>query len=268
VVLKSGGKLKGIIRSESVAQLVIEVAAGTARLNANEVLSVERGRHVLHEYYDREEKAKSAEDFHQLAVWAKENGLSRFARPNLEKAMRLDPSHEGARRGLGYTLHEGRWMTQDELMRARGMVKHEGAWMTPEERQVRLERELEQEKREWAEAVEEERRAYEERRAREDFRRRIPEPVVHLPYGTLYRPNWFWPAYYRPYPYLPYRYKTPPNWWYWPPPDRQGDERADAPTPGSRAFEEAVEREVERRLKEILERMEKERAETPTEGGK
>jgi hypothetical protein len=55
--------------------------------------------------------------------------------------LKVDPDHAGARAALGYVLENGRWITEDDQMRARGMVKFQGRWMTPGDK-VRAEADL------------------------------------------------------------------------------------------------------------------------------
>ena len=47
--------------------------------------------------------------------------------------MELDKKHAGAQKKLGRVLHEGVWMTHDELKRAQGLVLHRGEWISAEE---------------------------------------------------------------------------------------------------------------------------------------
>ena len=52
---------------------------------------------------------------------------------HLEQVLRHDPAHEGARRALGYSLLEGRWIRPDDYMGEQGYVRVGGAWRLPQE---------------------------------------------------------------------------------------------------------------------------------------
>ncbi len=80
----------------------------------------------------------------RLARWCLQKKLASEARAEYQKVIAVDPDHEEARTALGYRLHQGEWMTEDQVNEARGLVKHKGRWMTPEERD--LEKALEEQK--------------------------------------------------------------------------------------------------------------------------
>ena len=116
IILKSGGKLTGIVRSESDTKVVIEVAAGTASVNPAQIAKITKGATKLHDYYDREARAEDGKDFVLLAIWSKENGYNRFYKTNMQKALTIEPDNETARRALGFQKHDGRWMTEAEII--------------------------------------------------------------------------------------------------------------------------------------------------------
>src|SRR5581483_6953261 len=70
-----------------------------------------------------------------------EHKLDDEARAAFLAVLKVDPDHAGARAALGYILDNGRWITEDDQMRAKGMVKFQGRWMTPADK-VRAEAEL------------------------------------------------------------------------------------------------------------------------------
>lgn len=221
VTLTNGRKIEGITSTESrqPGKVIVEVGAGTITLDAKEVSSVEKGRTALHDYYDRVEKAKGsnrAQDWVDLAQWSRENKLFRFVRPLADRAIALEPDNEGARRLAGFRRVGDKWMTEDEEMQAKGMVKSaEGAWITKAEQELREKRRLEAEERALVARMERDQRREDERRRRreavEDYNDQVAR-ATQLPYGYLYQPNWFWPAYYRPYPWTVYQYKRAPSY--------------------------------------------------------
>lgn len=69
----------------------------------------------------------------ELAEWCRENGNSAARKTHLARILELDPNHPAARKGLGYTQLDGKWVTQDSVMQARGYVKYKGRWVVPQE---------------------------------------------------------------------------------------------------------------------------------------
>lgn len=223
VTLTNGRKIEGIYSTSpgQPGKVVVEVGAGTIVLDAKDVSSVEKGRTALHEYYDRFEKVRNsnrAADFVDLAQWARDNRLFRFVRTLSEKAIALEPNNEIARRMAGFRRVGDKWLTEEEEMIAKGMVKTpEGAWITQAEKELREKRRLEAEERARIAREKREAQKEEERRRRQEALEAHMEAMARaseLPYGYLYQPNWFWPAYYRPYPWNPYKYKRPPSYGY------------------------------------------------------
>lgn len=160
IVLTSGGKLSGIVRSEDAACVTVEVGAGTVTLPRTQIREIRGGPSALSEYYERATRLKDSKDpgaLAELARWAKANGLERHARRQFERVLELDPDHAEARRALGFTRHEGRWLTRTELLLATGHVQFRGRWMKETERAAILAREEEARKKR-----EEERRRREE----------------------------------------------------------------------------------------------------------
>ena len=75
----------------------------------------------------------TAEGHWDAAQRCEKAGLTEPRNFHLEQVLRHDPDHAEARRALGYSRIEGRWVRQDELMGARGYVRHRGAWRLPQE---------------------------------------------------------------------------------------------------------------------------------------
>jgi hypothetical protein len=195
VTLKSGAKIKGIIKkTDDPSRVVVEVGVGTVSFPRSEVLSTEEGRTPLHDYYEKWEtvkESKKVEDYLDLAKFAKDNGLPRFLKGLYEMVLRLDGDNETARKYLGYTKYQGRWLTREEMNRAKGLVEFEGRWITTAEREIILSQRLEARMRREEELAERRRKAEEERKAREEA---AAEARMT---GYYYRPSEFWPYYYR-----------------------------------------------------------------------
>ncbi len=136
VHLKNGNKLEGIAREEG-DRVIVELGAGNVTLWSSEVEKIVVTKSPLHEYQERLqkiEKSTTADDFVALALWARANGMPRYAVPLLEKAITLDPDHPAARGMLGYVFLDSRWMTKAESMEAQGFVEFLGGWVTRAER--------------------------------------------------------------------------------------------------------------------------------------
>ncbi|MBX3411592.1 MAG: HEAT repeat domain-containing protein [Pirellulales bacterium] len=76
----------------------------------------------------------------ELAEWCRQNGNPAARKTHLERILELDTNHLAARRALGYTQLEGKWVTQDSVMASRGYVKYKGRWVLPQEVQLIEER--------------------------------------------------------------------------------------------------------------------------------
>jgi hypothetical protein len=103
------------------------------------VREIRRTEDPLKELDRRVPEVKDAPGYYELGQWAKKKGLTTRANDLLRKAIALDPDHEEARRALGYQKHEGRWLTEDEVMSVRGYVRHEGRWLKRETVELLLE---------------------------------------------------------------------------------------------------------------------------------
>jgi hypothetical protein len=128
---------------------------GVVSLPKSQVLRVEAKDSDLSGYLRRKEALRrsadaSAQDWLELARWAKTQGLEQGAREAALIAAELDPKLEGVAtllRGYKYTFDEqlGRWISYEESMRKRGFVFTQGAWISREEmaERARLQREHE-----------------------------------------------------------------------------------------------------------------------------
>lgn len=168
VTLKSGGKVTGIA-TERDGRVVVEMGVGTVEFNADEVLTLQRGRTPLHDYRERaarlSENATAAQHY-ELAVFARNNGMAGHAREQFERVLVLEPGHEGARRALGFRLYQGQWRTESEINREMGLVQFEGRWVSATEVELVRQRRLEREERTLAENAERARKREEERERR------------------------------------------------------------------------------------------------------
>jgi hypothetical protein len=215
VQLVNGRKLEGIVLQDEKqpGKVVLEVGAGVIILDAKEVSSVTKGPTKLHEYYEREKQvagSRKAGDFHALAVWARQNGCFRFVRGLCEKAVALEPNHEGARRELGFERVGAKWLAHDEAMAAKGFIRAGDRWITPAEKELAEKKKLEAKERKVAlEMARATTRDAEYRRQleaswREEIERarNTPTPAPHVPQPyPVYVSPWGPYAPFGPYPY-------------------------------------------------------------------
>lgn len=221
VYLKNGGSIEGqVVPTEG--GIILKLPAGEVRINDQAIDRIEQKPTALDDYQQRlaNLKADDAEAQYQLGLWARANGMKLQARGHFEKTIALDPNHAGARQALGYRLVDGKWLNEDEEMRARGLVKYDDQWMTPEAaaklKALQAELALAREQRIAAEA--------ELERAREQGQQPPPQPQAPIygnPYDRYYstRPDWTTRTYYYYYgptyrvPYYTGRYGY---WYYYP----------------------------------------------------
>lgn len=154
VVLRNGAVFTGVVREEG-DRVIVEVDFGTVTFKRIDVKSIRRTEDPIKEYEERVRGVQDAKGYYEVALWARDRGLSTRAGDLLKKVIALDPDHEGARKALGYEKLDGRWLSADEAMVAKGFVKHRGQWL----RKETVEKILEEESRvrvevERAEAVE------------------------------------------------------------------------------------------------------------------
>jgi len=155
VFLKNGRKFEGVIAETTDTQVRIRMQGGVVSLPKSQVLRVEAKDSDLSGYLRRKEALRrsadaSAQDWLELARWAKTQGLEQGAREAALIAAELDPKLEGVAtllRGYKYSFDEqlGRWISYEESMRKRGFVFSQGAWISREEmaERARLQREHE-----------------------------------------------------------------------------------------------------------------------------
>lgn len=156
LVLRNGAVFSGVVREEG-DRVVIEMDAGTMSFRRVDVREIRRAEDPLQEFERRKRSAETPEACYELAVWARDRGLTARATELFRKVIALEPDHPGARQALGYEKIEGRWMDPDEAMVARGFVKVEGRWFKRETAELLLAQErlqrLELERQQSAERI-------------------------------------------------------------------------------------------------------------------
>ena len=145
IVLKSGEKLEGKIISETATSLRIETPFGTTDVERTRVAKIERGQTPKDKYTERKAALKAGDvaGRWELALFCKENKLTKEWKKLLEEILAIDPQHDQANREVGRIQYDGKWFTKEALekykdeerkkMEAAGMVLHDGRWMTEAE---------------------------------------------------------------------------------------------------------------------------------------
>lgn len=133
-VLKSGGRIEGdLVASDDPAldkfYLVATVSGGKIRLAKSQVEQVTR-KTEAERYYERSLPTieDNLESHEKVAEWCMKNNLKQQRAYHLEQILRHDPNHEIARRGLGYSRVEDRWVKTDEWNLSQGYVRTSGGW--------------------------------------------------------------------------------------------------------------------------------------------
>jgi tetratricopeptide (TPR) repeat protein len=81
-------------------------------------------------------KPDNAEEHYQLGLWCLKNKLADEAQAEFNKAIELNPNHDGARKRLGHTKYKDEWLTPSE-MKAQGLAKYKDKWI-PKEKYEKL----------------------------------------------------------------------------------------------------------------------------------
>jgi hypothetical protein len=143
VYLQNGRKFEGVIAEVTDTQVRIRMQSGVVSLPKSQVLRVESKDSDLSGYLRRKDELRRdantrAEDWLELARWAKSQGMEQGAREAALLAADLDPGLDGLApllRGYKYTYDDqlGHWISYEDSMRRRGFVYTGGAWVSREE---------------------------------------------------------------------------------------------------------------------------------------
>jgi len=141
-LLHNGGQVRGELvnrdQSPRKTYVVKTPAGGQVTLDAEQVQEVKRQTAVEMQYDQiRGKYPDTLEGQWELAEWCQENRLSKQRRTHLERVIELDPEHTGARRALGYSHIQGRWVTQEQQMTENGYVRYKNSWVLPQEIEIK-----------------------------------------------------------------------------------------------------------------------------------
>jgi hypothetical protein len=143
LILRNGSVFHGAV-SEEGDRVVVRMDVGTMSFKKIDVREIRRTGDPLKEFDGKAAKAATAKDCVDVALWARERGLTSKAAEMYEKALLLEPENATARAALGWEKVDGRWLKGDDLMLARGFVKVDGRWVHGELRDRELARETEE----------------------------------------------------------------------------------------------------------------------------
>ncbi|TET32212.1 MAG: hypothetical protein E3J72_20200 [Planctomycetota bacterium] len=112
-----GRKITGRIVSQDDETVVVRARHGEITLDRDDIERIEKGK-LPEEVY--EEKAGAldkgdAQGHYELGLWCKENRLRPEAKKEFKKVIAADPDHKGARKELGHTKVEGKWLTAAQI---------------------------------------------------------------------------------------------------------------------------------------------------------
>lgn len=159
-VLSQGGRIVGEVQNPDQSPRetwIVQTPDGSVvTLGRAQVKQVVRQRPLEIQYEKRRiHTAETAQAQWELAEWCRVNKLPAQRKVHLQRVIALEPEHEEARRALGYQRVDGKWFTQDELMRKRGYLWYQGRYRTPEEIALLEERrDLNAKEKEWARKIE------------------------------------------------------------------------------------------------------------------
>jgi hypothetical protein len=158
-VLTNGGRISGELvnrQQNPRKQYIVKLAGdGQITLAASQVEQVLKRRNEEEEY----EKIRPAypdtiEGQWALAEWCRQKRLPVERETHLKRIIELDPNQIDARRALGYTQVEGKWVTQDESMIERGYKRYKGSWKLPQQIElIESNAKLENTRQEWFQNV-------------------------------------------------------------------------------------------------------------------
>jgi hypothetical protein len=140
VTLRSGGEIRGELlgdpKSKTAGGVVsIRTLSGaTVAVIQDEIQTVVRRRLIVEDYETRRRAIPDTLEAHwELAEWCRQKSLSKERESHLRRVVAFDEGHLAAHRALGHVRHQGRWMTQDQIMTSRGYVKYKGRYVLPQE---------------------------------------------------------------------------------------------------------------------------------------
>ena len=138
--LKDGGEVVGSPVDRTKADdYVVRTADGSEVTVAKSALQrIVKQDEAAAEYRSKSRATPDTVEAHrELAAWCRARKMIHEADHHLARVAELDPNDEVARRSLGYQRVGNRWLTSDEVMKARGLVFFDGKYRTSQDVAIR-----------------------------------------------------------------------------------------------------------------------------------
>jgi len=119
-ILKDGRQIEGeLLNAEQTPRMTFVVRTGAGiqlTLKADQVARVETKSLAERKYeeYVKLMRRDSPEDHWKMAEWCRKSGLDELRTFHMEQVLKYDPNHADARRGLGYSRLDGKWVKPEE----------------------------------------------------------------------------------------------------------------------------------------------------------
>ena len=132
IVMRTGGRIEGVIVDQTPTSVVVDTAPGRVTLPMSRVARVVRSRSTLDAWRERSASLDSGDvqGWASLARWAEQAGLGTQANEAWGRVLLSEPGNAEANRALGRTQVDGAWLPEDEAYRARGFVRFDGRWVS------------------------------------------------------------------------------------------------------------------------------------------
>jgi hypothetical protein len=142
IVLRGGGEIQGKVIADPKKPDIVQVLGFKGRtpltFPKRQVLQIIPRPSPLDAYlFKRDKLSGTAQAEYDLGAWCDSNQLNDLAKLHYEAALGYDRAFEPAHKKLGHVLHDGQWLSRDDLRKAQGLVKYKGKWVTEEERAKR-----------------------------------------------------------------------------------------------------------------------------------
>lgn len=155
ILLKHGGRIQGEwLNRDELDPKVYQVktrAGGRISVSATDVDHVETTSDALREYEQKQAETPDTLDGNwELAEWCRKQDLQPQREYHLRKVLQFDPNHEAARRALGFSRVNGKWVQPAQWMEKQGYIRHKGSWRLPQEVELEARKERDdQEQKQW-----------------------------------------------------------------------------------------------------------------------
>jgi hypothetical protein len=140
IVMRTGGRIDGVVVEQTATAVVIETGPGRVTLPMSRVAQVVKGHSALDTWREQSASlhAVDVQGWAALARWAGEAGLSTQSADAWYRVLASDPHNVEANRAVGHVQVGGTWLGEDEAYRARGYVMYEGRWVSQAEQEALL----------------------------------------------------------------------------------------------------------------------------------